>query len=91
MNTPNRTAPESLAMIIHSMPSGAINRRSKDRDFRSKVIVTESMEVVPKRMDMETMPGKTSLMSKAVRVRISIMSIQAKGKMIPQLMLGGFR
>jgi hypothetical protein len=54
-------------------------------------MVTESIDVVPKRTDMATIPGNTSIISNALFVLRNIISIQAKGKIIPQLIFGGFK
>jgi hypothetical protein len=71
--------------------SGASKSLSKERDFLSKVIVTESIDVVPKRMHMATIPANTSMISKVFPALMNIISIQANGKIIPQLIFGGFR
>ena len=51
------------------------------------------MEVVPNKMLMATRPGKSDLrsVSSAAGVRTSCISVQEKGKIMPQLILGGFR
>jgi len=91
LKIPNSIAPVIFAIISNLILIGANNKRSNDLDFLSNVIVTASIEVVPKRIDMPTIPGKTSLMLKVVLVFMNIINIQAKGKIIPQLIFGGFR
>jgi len=91
LKIPNNIAPEIFAIISSSILIGANNNRSKERAFLSNVIVTDSIEVVPKRIDIPTIPGKTSSMLNAVLVLINIISIHAKGKIIPQLIFGGFK
>lgn len=91
LKTPKRIAPVILAKTSSSILNGAIISLSNDRDFLSKVIVTESMDVVPNKIDIATIPGNISLISNAIPVLTNIMSIQAKGKMIPQLIFGGFK
>ena len=59
--TPKRIAPEVLASIKSSRGMGASSSLSKDRPFFSKVTVTASMEVVPKRMETATTPGSRDL------------------------------
>ena len=49
--------------------SGERSSRSKERLRRSKVMVTASIEVVPKRIDMATTPGNSDRMSRGVRER----------------------
>ena len=90
LNRPNNTAPVSFDMINSSNDIGASRSLSKERDFFSNVMVTASIEVVPKRTDIPIIPGKISLISKDLVLK-NIIKIQAKGKMIPQLMLGGLR
>jgi hypothetical protein len=91
LKMPNNIAPAIFAIISNLILIGANNNRSNDLDFLSNVIVTESIDVVPKRIDIPTIPGKTSSMLKVVLVLINIINIQAKGKIIPQLIFGGFR
>jgi hypothetical protein len=71
---------------------GARRRRSKDRFFFSNVTVTESMEVVPKRIEMATRPGRREgMLSSPLPDLMKNIPVHARGKMIPQLTLGGFR
>jgi len=90
-STPKMIAPVVFANMRRFSESGASRSLSKERLFLSKVIVTASMEVVPKRMDMETTPGRMLQISNAVLERTKNMRVHAKGKIIPQLILGGFR
>jgi len=89
--TPKKIALVIFAMIISSILIGASNNLSNARDFLSNVIVTASIEVVPKRILIATIPGKTSSILKPFPVLINSISIHAKGKIIPQLMFGGFK
>ena len=90
--TPNRMAPLVLASINNSRGMGASSNRSKVRFFFSKVTVTASMEVVPNRMETATTPGSRIAMSSGPRPDLTKnMPVHAKGKRMPQLMLGGFR
>jgi hypothetical protein len=59
---------------------------------RSKVMVIDSIEVVPNRIDTATRPGSTgSTASTPAPERTKNMPAQASGKIRPQLTLGGFR
>jgi len=58
LRTPKIMAPVVFASIRRLRSSGAKRSLSKERLFLSKVIVTASMDVVPKRMDMDTTPAK---------------------------------
>jgi hypothetical protein len=49
------------------------------------------MEVVPKRMDRHMTPGRRPRISNDVPDFRKTISVQATGKIIPQLMFGGFR
>jgi hypothetical protein len=90
--TPKRIAPEVLASISSSREIGARSNLSKDRLRFSKVIVTASMEVVPKRMEIVMTPGRSvTMLSRPLPDLIKNMPVQASGKIIPQLMLGGLR
>jgi len=91
LKIPNKIAPVIFAVISNLILIGANNNRSNDFDFLSNVIVTASIDVVPNRIDKLIIPGKTSSMLKAVLVFINIINIHAKGKIIPQLIFGGFR
>jgi len=90
--TPKRIAPLVLASISSSNGIGASSSRSKERFFFSKVTVTASMEVVPKRMETATTPGsKVWMLSRPLPDRMKNMPVQARGKRIPQLTFGGLR
>jgi len=91
LKIPNKIAPVIFATISNSILSGANNSLSNERDFLSNVMVTDSIEVVPNRMDIATIPLKTSSIWNAVFVFTNIISIHANGKMMPQLIFGGFR
>lgn len=89
---PNRMAPEVFANIISPSGIGDTNNLSKVLLFFSKVMVTESMEVVPKSIDKLITPGRIDITSIILPpVLIKNMPAHAKGNMIPQLMFGGFR
>ena len=71
---------------------GAKRSLSKERFFFSKVMVTASMEVVPKSMEIATTPGRmVDTVPRPVPDLMKNIPVHARGKMIPQLMLGGFR
>jgi hypothetical protein len=84
-------APLVLASIKRFKSIGAKRSLSKERLLLSKVIVTASIEVVPKRMDRLITPGSRSRTFTAVGDLKKNMSVQATGKTSPQLMFGGFR
>ena len=89
---PKRIAPVVLASISNSKEIGARSKRSKERLRLSKVMVTESIEVVPKRIEMVTTPGRmVKMLSSPLPDLIKNMPVHAKGKIIPQLILGGLR
>lgn len=90
LNKPKAIAPVSLAMINSSVEIGARRSLSKDLDLFSKVIVTASIDVVPKSTDIATIPGKISVILKLSLLK-NIISVHAKGKIKPQLILGGLR
>lgn len=89
--TPKMMAPVVLASINRFKLMGASSKRSKERLLRSKVMVTASIEVVPKRTERAMTPGKMLLISTALSERTKNISVQEIGKIIPQLILGGFR
>ena len=91
LKMPNSIAPVIFANTNSSVFNGAINKRSNERDLRSNVMVTESIDVVPNRIDMATMPGNTLLISKVLPDFTNIINIHANGNIMPQLILGGFR
>src|SRR5690554_2317735 len=88
---PKRMAPVVFASMSRFKLSGASNRRSNERLFLSKVIVTDSIEVVPKRIDRAITPGRISLRSTVLSDLAKNMSVHEIGKIIPQLILGGLR
>ena len=92
LTIPKSMAPLVLASIKRSKEIGASSKRSKELFFFSKVTVTASMEVVPKRIEIAIKPGsKAGMLSNPLPERIRNIPVQAKGKMMPQLILGGFR
>jgi hypothetical protein len=54
-------------------------------------MVTASIDVVPKRMERAMTPGNIWRRSTVLSDLIKNMRVQEIGKIIPQLMLGGFR
>ena len=88
---PKRIAPEVLASIKIFKSMGARSKRSKERLLLSKVMVTANIEVVPNKMDMAMTPGKMLRISTGDWERTKNIRVQARGNIIPQLMLGGFR
>jgi hypothetical protein len=54
-------------------------------------MVTASMDVVPNKTDKAITPGSNSRTSTGVADRIININDQEMGKIIPQLILGGFR
>ncbi|AHM58132.1 hypothetical protein EAL2_808p06290 (plasmid) [Peptoclostridium acidaminophilum DSM 3953] len=91
MIIPKMIAPVVFASISKFRLIGASKSRSKERLFLSKVIVTESIEVVPNRMDSAITPGSMPLISTALSDLTKNISVQDIGKIIPQLMFGGLR
>lgn len=90
LKIPNRIVPAILAKTIRFMLIGANKRRSKDLPLRSKVIVTANIDVVPNKILIAIKPGKSSKIFSPGE-RISCIKVQERGKMIPQLILGGLR
>ena len=89
---PKKIAPEVLASIRSSRDMGASSNLSKERLRFSNVMVTASIEVVPKRMEIVITPGKSArTLSSPLPDLMKNMPVQASGKIIPQLMLGGLR
>lgn len=89
---PKMIAPRVFANIIRLKGKGESKILSKVLLFFSKVMVTESMDVVPKSMDMAIMPGSIDMISIILPpVLIKNMPAHAKGNMIPQLIFGGFK
>lgn len=60
LNRPKRMAPLVLASIKKFRSRGANRSLSKERLLLSKVMVTASTEVVPKRIDRPITPGRSS-------------------------------
>jgi len=89
LTIPNTIAPVVLASIRRLRLMGASNSLSKERLFLSKVIVTASIEVVPNRTDKAITPGKIPLIFKVLSDRMKNIRVQARGKIMPQLILGG--
>jgi len=91
LRMPKRIAPVVFASIKRFKLMGASNNLSKDRLFRSKVMVTASIEVVPNKTDKDITPGRIPLISTALSDRMKNISVQDIGKIIPQLIFGGFK
>ena len=92
LTIPNKIAPEVLASISNSREIGARSSLSNDRFRLSKVRVTDSKEVVPNSIEIVTTPGKSSnTLSRPSPDLIKNIPVQASGKIIPQLILGGLR
>jgi hypothetical protein len=90
LTMPKRIAPEVLANISNSREIGARSSLSNDRLRLSKVRVTDSSEVVPNSMEIVTTPGKrSSTLSSPLPDLMKNIPVQASGKIIPQLTLGG--
>jgi len=88
---PKSIAPVVLESMSRFRLMGASNNLSKERLFLSKVMVTASIEVVPKRIDNAITPGNMLRISTSLFDLIKNIRVQEMGKMIPQLILGGFR
>lgn len=92
LTIPKKIAPEVLASIRSSREMGDRSNLSNDRLLLSKVIVTVSIDVVPKRIEMVTTPGRSArTLSNPLPDLMKNIPVQAKGKIIPQLTLGGLR
>jgi hypothetical protein len=92
LTMPKRIAPEVLATIRSSSDIGARSNLSKERLRLSKVIVTDSMDVVPKRMAIVMTPGRRDkMLSSPLPDLMKNMPVQARGNIMPQEMLGGLR
>ena len=90
LTEPNRMAPEVLASISRFSEIGANSNLSKERLLFSKVTVTASMEVVPKRTEIATTPGRIlGILSNPVPDLMKNILVHANGNIKPQLMLGG--
>lgn len=88
---PNSIAPDILAKISSVRDMGARSSLLKEALRRSKVIATDSIDVVPNRTDIIITPGRMERTSTGVDDLMKNARVQATGKMIPQLMLGGLR
>jgi hypothetical protein len=92
LRIPKKIAPPVLASIRRLSGIGANNKRSKERFFFSNVTVTASMEVVPKRMEMHTTPGRSvSMSSRPCPDFMNNIAVHANGNIRPQLIFGGLR
>lgn len=92
LTTPKRIAPDVLASIKSSSDMGASSNLSKERLRLSKVMVTANIDVVPKRIEIVITPGRSErTLSNPLPDLIKNIPVQAKGNIIPQEMLGGFR
>jgi hypothetical protein len=81
---PKRIDPVVLASINRFRLMGANSNLSKDLLFLSKVIVTESMDVVPNKTDKAITPGSIPRISTLLVDLIKNISVQDIGKIIPQ-------
>jgi len=92
LTIPKRIAPEVLANMSNSREIGARSNLSNDRFRLSKVRVTDSKEVVPNSIEMVITPGKSyNTLSSPSPDLMKNIPVQANGKIIPQLMLGGLK
>lgn len=92
LTMPKRIAPEVLASMRSSSDMGARSNLSKERLRLSKVIVTDNMDVVPKRMEIVMTPGKRDrTLSSPLPDLMKNMPVQARGNIMPQETLGGLR
>jgi hypothetical protein len=92
LTTPKRIAPDVLASMRSSSDMGDSSNLSKERLRRSKVIVTDNMDVVPKRMAIVMTPGRRdNTLSNPLPDLMKNMPVQARGNIMPQEMLGGLR
>jgi hypothetical protein len=89
--TPKKIAPVVFASINRLRLIGASNSLSNERLFLSKVMVTASIEVVPNSMDKAITPGRIPLLSTALSDLAKNISAHEIGKIMPQLIFGGFR
>jgi hypothetical protein len=89
---PKRIAPEVLASMRSSREMGARSNLSNDRLRFSNVMVTASMDVVPKSIEMVITPGRSvRILSSPLPDLMKNMPVHARGNIMPQLMLGGLR
>jgi len=89
-NTPKNTAPDVFASISRFSGIGDSNSLSNDLLLFSKVTVTANMEVVPKRMDTATTPGKIlGILSNPEPDLTKNIPVHANGNTRPQLIFGG--
>lgn len=90
LKKPNRIVPAILAKTSTFRLIGASSSRSNDLLLRSNVMVTASIEVVPNKTLIEIRPGSSSTMF-PLGLRMSCINVHERGKMMPQLIFGGFR
>lgn len=89
-NIPKSMAPDVLANINKFSGIGDNNNLSNDLLLFSNVTVTASKEVVPKRIDTATTPGKiVGIFSNPEPDLMKNIPVHANGNTRPQLMLGG--
>jgi len=91
LRIPNKIAPRILAMTNVLILIGAINNLSNERLLLSNVIVTASIEVVPNNTLIAIKPDSNSSIPISPCERISCISVQESGNIIPQLIFGGFK
>jgi len=91
LKIPKTIAPVVFASISRLRSMGAIKSLSKERLLLSKVIVTASMEVVPNKTERHMTPGSSPKTSSALPDFKKTISVQATGKIMPQLIFGGLR
>lgn len=91
LTIPNKIAPSILAETNILILIGANNNLSKDLLLFSNVMVTASMDVVPNNILMAIKPGNSSTIPISPDDRINCIRVQERGKIIPQLMFGGFK
>ena len=92
LTIPKRIAPEVLANMRSSNEIGAKSNLSKERLRLSKVMVTDNMDVVPKRMEIVITPGRSDkMLSNPLPDRIKNIPVHASGNIIPHEMFGGLR
>lgn len=89
--TPNTMAPVVFASISRFKLIGASKSLSNDLLFLSKVMVTASIDVLPKRTDRAMTPGSISRTFTPPSDRTKNIRVQARGKIIPQLIFGGLK
>lgn len=88
---PKIIAPVVFASIKRLRLTGASSSLSNDLLLLSKVIVTASIDVVPKRTDNAITPGSIARISTSLFDRIKNIRVHETGKIMPQLIFGGFK